>query len=37
LRDLIGSYVAVFYPVAEPAITSIVISFFLTGAKSGKS
>jgi len=29
LRDLVGSYVAVFYPVAILAIAGIVISFFL--------
>jgi hypothetical protein len=29
--------VAVFYPVAELAITGIVISFFVTGAKPDKS
>jgi len=29
LRDLVGSYVAVFYPVAVLAIAGIVISFFL--------
>jgi MFS family permease len=29
LRDLVGSYVAVFYPVAVLAILGIVISFFL--------
>jgi hypothetical protein len=28
-RDLVGSYVAVFYPVALLAIVGIVISFFL--------
>jgi hypothetical protein len=29
MRDLSGSYVAVFYPVALLAIVGIVISFFL--------
>ena len=34
LRDLVGSYVAVFYPVAVLAIGGIVISFFLIRAPS---
>ncbi len=31
LRDLVGNYVAVFYPVAMLAIAGIAISFFLIG------
>jgi MFS family permease len=34
LRDLVGNYVAVFYPVAILAIAGIVISFFLIRAPS---
>ncbi len=37
LRDLVGSYVAVFYPVAMLAIAGIVISFFLIRAPSQAS
>jgi MFS transporter, OFA family, oxalate/formate antiporter len=37
LRDLVGSYVAVFYPVAILAIAGIVISFFLIRAPSQAS
>jgi MFS family permease len=37
LRDLVGSYVAVFYPVALLAIAGIVISFFLIRAPSQAS
>jgi cyanate permease len=37
LRDLVGSYVAVFYPVAILAVAGIVISFFLIRAPNQAS